>query len=88
MKHLELEPDDSLDVIPRTREKMTVHLGGWISEVALTIPEGTPCIPATNLTKGGYWLDPAPECIPEDFPTESWLRNVGIHLEASEVEEP
>jgi hypothetical protein len=87
MRHLTLEPDHTLDVLPRTREPFTVHLGEWLTEVALTVPEGTPCSPADNLSKGGFWLEPRPECIPEDAFTEAWLRTVGIHLDASEVEE-
>lgn len=87
MRTLALNQDHTLDLRWRTSKPLTIHLGEWTTEVALTVPEGTPCIPATNLPKGGFWLDPAPESIPGDDFTESWIRSVGIHLDASEVEE-
>jgi len=48
-----------------------------------TIPAGTPCIPASNLPKGGYWIAGPWPGISER--AESWLRNYGFHIEEGEA---
>ena len=70
---------------PRTAHKITTHLGAWVTELILEIPAGTPCIPADNLEKGGFWLDPDPADIPNDPGLESWFRNIGVWIAPEEV---
>lgn len=49
------------------------------------IPKGTSVIPATNLPdEGKYWVNPWPTVNEE---AESWLRNYGVLVDESEVEE-
>ena len=80
MRNAYLLPDHTLDVIPRTTEEITISLGAWTTEISLTIPEGTPCVSASNISAGGYWLDPRPEQLPEgDSALASWIAQ-GIRL--------
>lgn len=48
-----------------------------------TIPAGAPVIPATNLEKGGFWVEPWEGMTDR---AESWGRNYGFHVTSDEVE--
>jgi len=47
-----------------------------------TIPAGTPVVPATNLAKGGYWVEQWDGMTDEQ---ESWQRTYGFHVTDDEV---
>lgn len=67
----------------RTREDIT-RAWGWGSTKRVTIPAGTPCVPATNLPGGReFWICPRSEWSDD---LTSWAENYGFSIGAELVE--